>query len=79
MANQPGLKDALYLNLLAIVALFVAAWSLHWFITPEAWRVPAPTARRIATGLQALVSGAVAIWAFMRARRIAAGRQERPE
>ncbi len=66
-------------NLLALVALFVAAWSLHWFITPEAWRVPAPNARRIATGLQALISGAVAIRAFTRARRTAAGQRQRTE
>ncbi len=79
MAHKPGSKDALYFNLLAIVALFVTAWSLHWFITPEAWRVPAPTVRRIATGLQALVSGVVAIWAFVRARRTAAGHRQRTE
>ncbi len=79
MTDKHGAKDALYLNLLAIVALFVAALSLHWFITPDAWRVPAPTLRRVATGLQALVCVLVAVWAFRRARRAAAGQHQRAE
>ena len=67
MANSSAGKDPVSLGILCGVFLMIAASSAHWFITSDAW--PAPIWQRVGTGLQILISLAVSIWTYRRARR----------
>ena len=79
MAKQSTLNDPLSLGVFCGVFLTIAAAGGHWFITPDAWRLPTPTWERIFTGIQIVVSLGVSIWSYARARRLLANGRAGPE
>ena len=67
MANPSAGKDPVSLGIFCGMFLMIAASGAHWFITSDAW--PASAWERIGTGLQIVISLAVSIWTYRRARR----------
>ena len=53
---------------IGILALMAAGEAVHWFITPES--MTASSARWWAVMAQALLGTAVAVWFFLRARKL---------